>query len=129
MKLLKKLQFGEKQKEKTPKEPEEKETKKTELEIVCADDPEAYEALYTTMFLYPWKIKESIGEVAEKGDYAIAGGLAIYKGDVEKVKEYFSKYAELTGKRLKILEIPERAVKKAQEYYVKYPETLSVKKK
>jgi len=33
------------------------------------------------------------------------------------VKRYFSKYAELTGRSMKILEIPERAVEKARKYY------------
>jgi len=33
------------------------------------------------------------------------------------VKRYFGKYAELTGRKVKILEIPERAVEKAREYY------------
>jgi len=55
----------------------------------------------------------------EKGKFRIAGGLAIWKGDVEKVKEYFKKDSELTGRKWKILEpgMAERAVKKAQEYY------------
>ena len=35
-----------------------------------------------------------------------------------KVKELFGKYAELTGKNLKMLEIPDKAVKKAKEYYM-----------
>ena len=112
--------------EKTPSSSEELDLKK-----ICSDDPEAYEALFDTMFLSPESIEMTSDRAAEeaeeymrKGDtvtaavnYRIAGGLAIYEGDVEKVKKYFSKYSELTGRKLKILEIPERAVKKAREYY------------
>jgi len=87
------------------------------LKAVCGEDDDVYEALHNTMLLTPWLLKESMEEVAEKGDYLAAGGLAIYKADIEKAKEYF----RLTGRKLKILEIPERAVEKAQEYYAKCP--------
>ena len=115
---------------------EEKKSSETEraepdLKEICKDDPEAYEALYDTMLLSPELAGKSSDDAAreaekqeEKGDiigaaakYRIAGGLAIYEGDIEKVKEYFGKYAELTGRSMKILEIPERAVEKAREYY------------
>ena len=102
-----------------------------DLKAICSDDPEAYKALFDTMFLTPDRIGKSSDDAAgeaekreEEGDivgaaanYRIAGGLAIYEGDVEKVKRYFGKYAELTGRKVKILEIPERAVEKAREYY------------
>lgn len=97
--------------------PRREETKLPDLEAVCGDDSEVYEALQDTMFLTPWRLTETMEEAAEKGSYMTAGGLALYKGDVEKVKEYF----RLTGRKLKILEIPERAVEKAQEYYAKCP--------
>ena len=58
-------------------------------------------------------------EAAKRGYYMIAGGLALYKGDLKKVVKYFGKYSKLTGQKLKILEIPERALKKAREYYAK----------
>jgi len=114
------------------------EIKKTELEEICGDDKEVYEALKNTMYLDPRWVKKSIEEViseAEKfekskksGDlttakmwYEIAGGLAIWKGDVEKVKQCFGKCQELSpNEKYKILEIPERAVAKAREYYQKY---------
>ena len=110
-----------KKEEKPLEKPAEKkeEVKPPELKVICADDPEAYEALNNTMLVYPRGISVSMKEATEKGDFFTAGQLAIYKGDVEKVKEYFGKYAELSGRKLKILEIPERAVKKAQEYYAK----------
>jgi len=107
------------------------ETAEPDLKEICMDDPEAYEALFDTMFLTPERIGKSSDDAAgeaekreEEGDivgtaanYRIAGGLAIYEGDVEKVKRYFGRYAELTGRSMKILEIPEHAVEKAREYY------------
>lgn len=110
-----------KKKEKPLEKPSEKkeEEKPTDLKVICADDPEAYEALYDTMFLDPRKLGISMKEAAQKGDFRTAGGLAIYAGDIEKVKEYFGEYAKRSGRKMKILEIPERAMKKAQEYYAK----------
>jgi ribosomal protein S19 len=103
----------------------------TELERLCGDDKETYEALFNTMFLDPRKIGVTMEEAAEtarkfeKGNdlvrakvwYQIAGGLAIYKGDVKKVIEYFSKCEKLSGVSYPILKNPEKAVAKAQEYY------------
>lgn len=123
-----------KKKEEVKKE-EVKKEEKTDLEILCADDREAYEALYQTMPLDPRGIKESMEEATiraeefeKSGDlieariwYEAAGRLAIYEGNVAKVKQYFGKCKKLfpnTG--YPILEIPERAVKKAQEYYQKH---------
>ena len=117
------------------KEREEAEKILTELELLCADEPEVYEALKDTMFLDPRKIEYDIKEAAEKAKnfekekdyvnaafwYRIAGGLALYHGDVEKVKQFFGKLAKLRPDlNLKILEIPDKAVKKAKEYYEKY---------
>jgi len=125
--------FRKKKKEEKPSE----EVKKTatDLEIICGDDKETYEASHNTMFLDPRKIGTSMKEAAKKakkfeksGDtvrtrtwYETAGGLAIYKGDVEKVKQFFGKCQELFPKSsYKILENPKKVVKKAQEYYQKY---------
>lgn len=126
--------FRKKKKEEKP-EPEAKKVA-SDLELICGDDKEAYEALRDTMLLNPGLIKESVEEVAEKakefeksGDltraavqYKIAGGLALYQANVAKVKQYFGKYQELSPKNSykKILEIPERAIQKAQEYYQKH---------
>jgi len=113
---------------------EEVQTGPTELEKLCAGNSEVLEALRDTMFLDPTKIDVSLEDALanakemEKAKdklraamwYRIAGGLAIYEGDVSKVREYFGKYAKLTEKKLKILEVTEEAVKKAQEYYQRY---------
>lgn len=107
----------------------------TDLEKICVDDKESYEALRESMFLDPRKLDVSMKDSVEKAKsfekqgkpvearvwYEVAGGLAIYKGDVEKVKKYFSKCKELSpNSTYPILEIPEKAVGKAQEYYRKY---------
>ncbi|MBZ9578606.1 hypothetical protein KJA14_02035 [Patescibacteria group bacterium] len=106
----------------------------TDLEKLCGDDKEVYEALLNTMFLDPRKIGTSMGEAAKKakkfeksGDtvrarmwYEIAGGLAIYHDNVAKVRKYFGKCEELSNEKYPILKIPGKAVKKAQEYYPKY---------
>ena len=109
-------------------------TEPTELEKLCSDTPEIYEALKDSMFLDPSIINLTPKDVVERakefekaGDtlraavwYKIAGGLAIYEGVVPQVKKFFQKYAELTGKTPKILEKTDEAVKKAQEYYKIY---------
>ena len=106
----------------------------TELEQLCGDDKETYEALLNTMFLDPRKVGVTMKEAAETAKkfekendlvrakvwYQIAGGLAIYEGDVEKVVEYFGKCEKLSGVSYPILKNPEKAVAKAQEYYKKY---------
>jgi len=113
-----------------------KEVKKpTDLELICGDDKEVYEALYDTMPPDPRRSNVSMEEAAREAEdfeksgdalrarasYHIAGGLAIFRGDVEKVKQYFGKCKELSpGRNYKILENPEKAVQKAQEYYKKY---------
>jgi hypothetical protein len=123
------------------KKKEEKETnvenaeKIDELGQICGDDKETYMALSETMFLDPRKIEVSLKEAAEKAKkyekeknfvnaaawYRIAGGLAIYEGNVKKVVEYFSACEKFSGnKKFLILKNPEKAVEKAQEYYKKF---------
>ena len=109
----------------------------TELEQLCDDDKETFEALLNTMFLDPRKIEVSMKEAAEKAKklekekdplrakvwYEVAGGLAIYKGNVKKVTEYFKKCEKLSPEtKYPILKNTEKAVIKAQEYYKKYLE-------
>ena len=113
------------------------ETKKTitELEQLCGDDKETYEALRHTMFLDPRKIGTSMKEAAEKAKkyekekdlvkartwYEIAGGLAIYEGNVKKVVEFFRETEKISpDMKYPILKNPEKAIEKAQEYYKKH---------
>lgn len=106
----------------------------TPLEQLCSGDKEAYEALFHTIILDPRKINTSIKQAAENAKkyekekdvasarmwYHVAGGLAIYEGNVKKVVEYYSAEEKLTGGAYPILKNPEKAVAKAQEYYKKY---------
>ena len=122
---------------KKKKEEIDMETKKTitELEQLCGDDKEIYEALFNTMFLDPRKVGTSMKEAAENAKkfekakdlvrartwYEIAGGLAIYEGNVKKVVEFFTECEKISqDTKYPILKNPEKAVEKAQEYYKKY---------
>ena len=115
--------------------PAEEAKKPTELEMLCGDDKEMYEALSNTMFLDPKKIgtsmKEAEGKAKESeksGDlikarmnYEIAGGLAIYEGNVKKVVKFFSEIEKISpDTKYPILKNPEKAIAKAKEYYEKY---------
>ena len=110
----------------------------TELEQLCGDDKETYEALFHTMFLDPRKVGTSMKEAADNAKkfekakdfvrartlYEIAGGLAIYEGNVKKVVEFFSEIEEISpDTKYTILKNPEKAVAKAQEYYKQYLES------
>ena len=116
------------------------ETTKTisELEQLCGDDKETYEALLNTMFLDPRKVGTSMKEAADNAKkfekakdfvsartwYEIAGGLAIYEGNVKKVVEFFSEIEKISpDTKYTILKNPEKAVAKAQEYYKHYLES------
>lgn len=118
------------------KEEEKKEVKPekslTELEEFLGDDQETYEALSNAMFLDPRKIDVSMSDAIKNAKkfekdkelvrarvwYEIAGGLAIYEGDVKKVKEYFSMCEKISPEtKYPILKKPEEAVARAQEYY------------
>jgi hypothetical protein len=129
------MKFFKFRKKKGDKErPPEEIKKPTELELLCGDDKELYQALYDTMPPNPRGSNVSMEEAAQKAKefeksgnklqagvwYHIAGGLAIYQGNVEKVKEYFGKCQKLSNRQYPILKIPEKAVAKAQEYYKKY---------
>jgi hypothetical protein len=106
----------------------------SELQQLCGDDKQTYEALYHTMFLDPRKVGTSLKDAAENAKkfakernlyrariwYDIAGGLAIYDGDVKKVVEFFSESQKISGVKYPILNNTEKAVAKAQEYYKKY---------
>lgn len=126
-------------KKKTKEQAQTKQAKEvkeaTNLEKICADDKDSYEALRESMFIDPRKLDVSMKDSIEKAKsfekqgkpveariwYEVAGGLGIYEGDVAKVKEYFSKCKELSpNSAYPILKIPEKAVGKAQEYYRKY---------
>jgi hypothetical protein len=106
----------------------------TELEQLCADDKETYEALLPVMFLDPRKIETTVKQAADNAKrfekdkdftsarmwYQVAGGLSLYEGNAKKVAEYYGSAEKVTGAKYLILKNPEKAVAKAQEYYNKY---------
>lgn len=109
--------------------------KLTDLEEVCGDDKEVYEALFETMYLDPRKIKITVDQALDKAKefekdknihrarvmYDIAGGLAIYEGNAAKVKQFFAKSAKLNPDYpYPILSVTERAIAKAKEFYDKH---------
>jgi len=127
--------FRKKKVEEEAEEKKEEAEEISDLEKICMGDKEVYKALRETMLLDPRKVEVSLKGAVERAKdfekqkddlraktwYEVAGGLAIYEGDVKKVKEYFGKCAQLSPDRdYIILKIPERAVSKAKEYYQKH---------
>jgi len=107
----------------------------TDLEEICGEDKEVYEALFETMYLDPRKVRYTIDQAVERAKefekqnnahrarvfYDIAGGLAIYEGNVAKIKSFFSKSAKLNPDYpYPILTVTDKAVAKAKEFYEKY---------
>ena len=108
-------------------------TNLTTLEQICGSDKETYQAL-SYMFLDPRKIDVSTKQAADNAKkaekekdttsarmwYEVAGGLAIYEGDTKKVVEYYGGAEMVTGEKYLIVNNPDKAVAKAQEYYKQY---------
>ena len=108
--------------------------KLSNLQQLIGNDKETYEALKSAMFLNPKNVEYSMKQAAEhakeaetKGDkpragmlYQVAGGLALYEGNVKKVVEYYSTAEKLTGRHFAVLNSPEKAVAVAQEYYKRF---------
>jgi hypothetical protein len=106
----------------------------TPLQQLCVDDNETYNALFPVMLLDPRKVDASVKEAADQAKksekkkdfagarmwYEIAGGLAIFEGNVKGVVDYYSAAERVTGQDYLILKNPEKAVAKAQEYYKRY---------
>jgi len=108
-------------------------TNLTTLEQICGSDKETYQAL-SYMFLDPRKVDVSTKEAADYAKkaekekdvtaarmwYEVAGGLAIYAGDTKGVVEYYGGAERVTGEKYLIVDNPDKAVAKAQEYYKRY---------
>ncbi len=107
----------------------------TDLERLCGDDKETYEALYDVIILNPKKIGLSMKTAYENAKkiekdkdntkarmwYRIAGGLAIYEGNAKRAAEFFTECERIMpAEKFLFLKNPENAVAKAQEYYQKY---------
>jgi hypothetical protein len=107
--------------------------KPTLLQEICGQEKEVYEFLRNFLFLNPEMMKTNSDELIERArkeeeagekdkamvSWRIAGGLALYEGNLEKVKLCFSQYERLSGKDLKISEIAEKVLERAREYYQK----------
>ena len=124
-----------KKKKSEPKKSVVQRTEKlSDLQQLIGNDKDTYEALSSVMFLNPKNIEpsmkqaiDSAKEAEAKGDkpkagmfYQVAGGLAIYEGNVKKVVEYYSMAEKMTGRHFAILKSPEKAVAVAQEYYKRF---------
>lgn len=124
-----------KRKKSEPKKSVIQQTEKlSDLQQLTGSDKDTYNTLASAMFLNPKNIEpsmkqaiESAKEAEAKGDkpkagmlYQVAGGLAIYEGNVKKVVEYYNMAEKLTGRHFAILKSPEKAVAVAQEYYKKF---------
>jgi ABC-type glycerol-3-phosphate transport system substrate-binding protein len=129
------LSKSSKKKKSEPKKSVVQQTEKlSDLQQLIGNDKDTYEALSSVMFLNPKNIEpsmkqaiDSAKEAEAKGDkpkagmfYQVAGGLAIYEGNVKKVVEYYSMAEKMTGRHFAILKSPEKAVAVAQEYYKKF---------
>lgn len=71
------------------KESEVEKREDSKLKLICSNDPEAYEALWEVLISDSRKIKVSMEKAAKKEEFVIAGNLALFQGNVEKVIEYF----------------------------------------
>jgi hypothetical protein len=124
-----------KRKKTEPKKPIVQQVRQlSDLQQLVGNDKETYDALAETMFLNPKNIDPSMKQAADNakkaqddGDrakagmwYHVAGGLAIYEGNVKKVIEYYGAAEKLIGRHYTILKNPEKAVAVAQEYYKKF---------
>ena len=105
------------------------------LQELCGRNEELYRALSSLMFLDPKKILTSFENVLnearefeEKGNtlraevsYRVAGGISLYKGDVEGVRTHFSRAASLAGNShteyKTIAKRADEAVSVARKYY------------
>jgi len=105
------------------------------LKELCGGDGDLYAAMSRLMFLDPKKITTPLDRVlteaqsfeaqgnklrAEVG-YRIAGGISLYKGDLDGVKKYFEKAALFAGdshpEYQTILKKSDEAVNVARKYY------------
>ncbi len=83
----------------------------TRLRELCGGDGDLYAAMSRLMFLDPKKIMTSLERVLSDAQgyeaqgnklraevaYRIAGGISLYKGDLDGVNKYFAKAASFAG--------------------------------
>lgn len=81
------------------------------LQEITGNDPEMYRSMSRLLFIDPKKIMTSLEEAVSQATsfesagsmtraevwYRIAGGIALYRGDVEGVRKFFEKAASISG--------------------------------
>lgn len=132
-----KLGFG-KTKQKDPPGTSSESLASTRLRELSGGDADLYGALSRLMFLDPKKITMPLDAVLEEAQdyekqgnklraevgYRIAGGIALYRGDVDGVNKYFAKAASFAGdshpEYQVILKRSSEAVGVARKYYEEF---------
>ncbi len=101
---------------------------------MCGGDEELYRALSNLMFLDPKKITVALeiilneardfemngNNIRAEVAYRTAGGVSLFKGDTEGVKNYFSKASLLAASRPEYMTLAKKAdeaVSVARKYY------------
>lgn len=108
------------------------------LKELCGEDGDLYGAMSRLMFLDPKKITMPLERLLSEAqdyetqgnklraevDYRIAGGISLYRGDVDGVNKFFSKAASLAGdshpEYQVILKRSSEAIAIAREYYEEF---------
>ncbi|TMI12594.1 hypothetical protein E6H35_09315 [Candidatus Bathyarchaeota archaeon] len=130
-----KLGFGKTKQKDPPLELNAQSAVANRLKELCGGDGDLYKAMSHLMFLDPKKIIAPLDQVlteaqgfeaqgnklrAEVG-YRIAGGISLYKGDLDGVRKYFEKAASFAGdshpEYQTILKRSDDAVNIARKYY------------
>lgn len=130
-----KLGFGKPKQKNSPLETNTDSVVANRLKELCGGDSDLYGAMSRLMFLDPKKITTPLDRVlAEAQDseaqgnklraevgYRIAGGISLYRGDLDGVKKYFEKAASFAGDSHPeyqiILKRSDEAVKVARKFY------------
>ena len=110
----------------------------TRLRELCGGDADLYAAMSRLMFLDPKKIMTTPERILSDAQdyeaqgnklraevaYRIAGGISLYRGDLDGVKKYFAKAASFAGDSHPeydyIIKRSSEAVSVAQKYYEEF---------
>ncbi|HZY93321.1 MAG TPA: hypothetical protein VFE98_00470 [Candidatus Bathyarchaeia archaeon] len=105
------------------------------LQELTGSDDGFYRAMSRLMFLDPKKITTSLEDAVKQAQdyesagnktraelwYRIAGGISLYRGDIEAVRKFFQKASIVSGNARpeydSVAKQPERAVETAKKYY------------
>lgn len=126
--------FGKKKPNATPAGNPEP-TVASRLQEITGADGELYQAMSRLLFLDPKKITTSLESAVSQASefesggnrlraevwYRVAGGISLYRGDVEGVRKFFEKAASIAGdsrpEYKTIAKRAEEAVSVARKYY------------